>query len=116
MDAWATSGERGSAKRAERILNAMLNNYKQFGDPDAIPNVHTAYAVCTAYAFTKIESDPVEALEKAFRVFDWIQSQADMHAVAYTYTILLSVCLNSRPKEDGCRRYAHEERDLSSTG
>jgi hypothetical protein len=107
IDAWAKSGERGSAKRAEQILIAMQNSYKQSGDPDARPNVHTANAVCNACAFTKIESDRVEALEIAFRVFDWIQSQSDMHADAYTYTIILSVCSNLIPKEDRSSRFAH---------
>ena len=107
IDAWAKSGERGSAKRAEQILNAMQNNYKHSGDPDIKPNVHTANAVCNACAFTKIESDRVEALQIAFRVFEWVRTQTDLNADSYTYTILLSVCANLLPKEDRSNRYAH---------
>lgn len=107
IDAWAKSGERGSAKRAEQIFNAMHNNYKLTGDPDIKPNVHTANAVCNACAFTKVESDRVEAIQIAFRVFDWIRTQTDMCADAYTYTILLSVLANLLPKDDRNNRYAH---------
>ena len=107
IDAWAKSGEEGAAKRAEHILIAMENLYKKTGDPDVKPNVHTANAVCNACAFTKVDHDKKEALEIAFRVFDWINSQKDMQADAYTYTILLSVCANLLPREDRATRFAH---------
>ena len=60
-----------------------------------------------ACAFTKIDEDRPEALQIAFRVFDWLSSQKDMHPDAYTYTILLSVCANLLPREDTPTRYAH---------
>jgi hypothetical protein len=107
IDAWAKSGEEGAAKRAEHILISMENLYKKTGDPDVKPNVHTANAVCNACAFTKVDQDKAEALEIAFRVFDWINSQKDMQADAYTYTILLSVCSNLLPREDRATRFAH---------
>jgi len=46
IDAWAKSGEKGAAKRAEQILNAMISRYEVTGDQDVKPNVHTANAVC----------------------------------------------------------------------
>jgi hypothetical protein len=107
IDAWAKSGEKGAAKRAEQILNAMQSLYENTGDPDVKPNVHTANAVCNACAFTKIEQDKPEALEIAFRVFDWIKIQTEMQADAYTFTILLSVCANLLPREDRTARLAH---------
>jgi hypothetical protein len=107
IDAWAKSGEKGAAKRAEQILNGMQNLYEKTRDPDVKPNVHTANAVCNACAFTKIDQDRAEALEIAFRVFDWINTQKDMQADAYTYTILLSVCANLLPREDRATRFAH---------
>jgi hypothetical protein len=60
-----------------------------------------------ACAFTKIDEDRPEALRIAFRVFDWLSSQPDMFPDAYTYTIILSVCSNLLPREDGPTRYAH---------
>lgn len=60
-----------------------------------------------ACAFTKLPEDKAEALEIAFRVFDWLCSQPDLDADAYTYTILLSVCANLLPKDDKATRYAH---------
>jgi len=60
-----------------------------------------------ACAFTKVPEDKPEALEIAFRVFDWLCTQEDLNADAYTYTILLSVCANLLPKEDRATRYAH---------
>ena len=111
IDAWAKSGEKGAAKRAEQILGSMETLYKKTGDPDVKPNVHTANAVCNACAFTKLDQDRMEALEIAFRVFDWINSQDDMQADAYTYTILLSVCANLLPREDRATRF-NRARDL----
>ena len=107
IDAWAKSGEKGAAKRAEQILIAMQNLYQKTGDPDVKPNVHTANAVCNACAFTKLDQDRNEALDIAFRVFDWINTQNDMQADAYTYTILLSVCSNLLPREDRATRFGH---------
>lgn len=46
IDAWAKSGEKGAAKRAEQILNNMISAYETEGDPDIKPNVHSANAVC----------------------------------------------------------------------
>lgn len=46
IDAWAKSGEKGAAKRAEQILNNMISHYEAIGDSDVKPNVHTANAVC----------------------------------------------------------------------
>jgi hypothetical protein len=46
IDAWAKSGEKGAAKRAEQILNNMITAFEDEGDPDIKPNVHTANAVC----------------------------------------------------------------------
>lgn len=85
----------------------MQNLYEKTGDPDVRPNVHTANAVCNACAFTKIDQDRAEALEIAFQVFDWINTQKDMQADAYTYTILLSVCANLLPREDRPTRFAN---------
>ena len=62
-----------------------------------------------ACAFTKTEEDRMEALEIAFRVFDWLSSRSDMHPDAYTFTILLSVCSNLLPKEDEESRYTYAE-------
>ena len=114
IDAWAKSGEEGAAKRAEHILIAMDNLYKKTRDSDFKPNVHTANAVCNACAFTKVDQDKAEALEIAFRVFDWINSQKDMQADAYTYTILLSVCANLLPRDDRATRFAHARDFFSS--
>jgi hypothetical protein len=85
----------------------MYSSFQKTGDLDVKPNVHTANAVCNACAFTKIDQDRTEALEIAFRVFDWINDQNDIHADAYTYTILLSVCSNLIPREDRGTRFAH---------
>lgn len=107
IDAWAKSGEKGAARRAEQILNNMISHYEATGDNDVKPNVHTANAVCNACAFTKMDEDRQEAMEIAFRVFDWLSAQPDMSPDSYTYTILLSVCANLIPKEDGHTRYMH---------
>ena len=107
IDAWAKSGEEGAAKRAEHILISMDDLFKKTNDPDVKPNVHTANAVCNACAFTKVDHDKAEALEIAFRVFDWINAQKDMQADAYTFTILLSVCSNLLPRDDRATRFAH---------
>jgi PPR repeat family/Pentatricopeptide repeat domain len=107
IDAWAKSGETGAANRAEQILNNMISRYEAAGDPDVRPNVHTANAVCNACAFSKNEEDREEALQIAFRVFDWLASQSDMSPDSYTYTILLSVCSNLLSREDSSTRYIH---------
>lgn len=60
-----------------------------------------------ACAFTKVDEDRPEALQIAFRVFDWLAAQKDMEPDAYTYTILLSVCSNLLPREDTQARFAH---------
>jgi hypothetical protein len=54
-----------------------------------------------------VDEDRPDALQIAFRVFGWLSSQPDMNPDAYTYTILLSVCANLLPREDGPSRYAH---------
>jgi hypothetical protein len=54
--------------------------------------------VFQACAFSKHEEDKEEALQIAFRVFDWLLSQPDMHPDSYTYTSLLSVCANLLPR------------------
>lgn len=46
IDAYAKSGERGAARRAEQILNNMISRFDATRDPDIKPNVHTANAVC----------------------------------------------------------------------
>jgi hypothetical protein len=107
IDAWAKSGERGAARRAEQILNNMKSRYEAAGDPDVKPNVHTANAVCNACAFSKNEEDREEALQIAFRVFNWLANQSDMNPDSYTFTILLSVCANLIPREDGQTRYEY---------
>lgn len=107
IDAWAKSGEKGAARRAEQILNNMITHYEATGDSDVKPNVHTANAVCNACAFTKMDEDRAEAMQIAFRVFDWLSSQQDMAPDSYTFTILLSVCANLIPKEDSHTRYMH---------
>lgn len=106
IDAWAKSGEKGAAMRANQILNNMITRYEATGDVDAKPNVHTANAVCNACAFSKHDDDRVEALQIAFRVYDWLSSQDDMQPDSYTYTILLSVCANLIPRHDGLTRFA----------
>jgi hypothetical protein len=60
-----------------------------------------------ACAFSKNHEDRDEALQIAFRVFDWLANQPDMSPDSYTYTILLSVCANLLPREDGALRFAH---------
>jgi len=107
IDSWAKSGEKGAAQRANQILNNMITRYEATGDTDSKPNVHTANAVCNACAFSKHDDDRVEALQIAFRVFDWLSSQNDMTPDSYTFTILLSVCANLIPRHDGHTRYAH---------
>jgi PPR repeat family/PPR repeat len=107
IDALAKSGESGAARRAEQILNNMISRYEAAGDPDVKPNVHTANAVCNACAFSKDDEDREEALQIAFRVYDWLANQSEMSPDSYTYTILLSVCSNLLPREDTSSRYAH---------
>lgn len=107
IDAWAKSSERQAARRCEAILNGMIKRYEATGDEDSRPNVHTANAVCNACAFSKHEDDRKEALEIAFRVFDWLASQLDLQPDSYTYTILLSVCANLIPRHETATRYAH---------
>lgn len=107
VDAWAKSGEKGAARRAEQILNNMIASFEETRDHDSKPNVHTANAVCNACAFTKREEDRHDALQIAFRVYDWLESQPDMEPDAYTYTILLSVCSNLLPREDRVSRFSH---------
>lgn len=60
-----------------------------------------------ACAFSKKEEDRTEALQIAFRVFDWLSRQPDMEPDSYTYTILLSVCANLIPRDDSVTRFAH---------
>lgn len=60
-----------------------------------------------ACAFSKNEADRAEALQIAFRIYDWLSKQYDMQPDSYTYTILLSVCANLLPREDGPARFAH---------
>lgn len=62
-----------------------------------------------ACAFTKVEEDRPEALQIAFRVFDWLDNIPShlMEPDAYTYTIMLSVCSNLLPREDRVARYSH---------
>ena len=107
IDAWAKSGEKGAAMRANQILNNMITRYEATGDVDAKPNVHTANAVCNACAFSKHDDDRVQALQIAFRVFEWLSNQDDMKPDSYTFTILLSVCANLIPRHDGLTRFAH---------
>jgi len=107
IDAWAKSGEKGAARRAEQILNSMIASFEESGDYDSKPNVHTANAVCNACAFTRREEDRHDALQIAFRVYDWLADQPNMEPDAYTYTILLSVCSNLLPREDRPSRFSH---------
>ena len=107
IDAWAKSSERQAARRCESILNGMIKRYEATGDDDARPNVHTANAVCNACAFSKHEDDRGEALQIAFRVFEWLTTQTDLQPDSYTYTILLSVCANLIPRHETATRYAH---------
>ena len=60
-----------------------------------------------ACAFSKHDEDRDEALQIAFRVFDWLANQSEMNPDSYTFTILLSVCANLLPREDGATRFAH---------
>merc|ERR1711865_980301 len=107
IDAIAKSGEKGAARRAEQILNSMIAIFEEAGDFDSKPNVHTANAVCNACAFTKRDEDRSDALQIAFRVYDWLAAQPKMEPDAYTYTILLSVCSNLLPREDRSSRFSH---------
>ena len=107
IDAWAKSGEKGAAQRSYQILHSMITRFEATGDTDSKPNVHTANAVCNACAFSKHDEDRVEALQIAFRVFDWLSAQEDMKPDSYTYTILLSVCANLIPRQDALSRYTH---------
>jgi len=58
-----------------------------------------------ACAFTKHEADRAGALEMAFRVFEWLDSQKDIKPDAYTFTIMLSVCSNLIDKSDPGARF-----------
>eukprot|EP00529_Nitzschia_sp_RCC80_P006684 CAMPEP_0113488838 /NCGR_PEP_ID=MMETSP0014_2-20120614/26223_1 /TAXON_ID=2857 /ORGANISM="Nitzschia sp." /LENGTH=1510 /DNA_ID=CAMNT_0000382563 /DNA_START=209 /DNA_END=4741 /DNA_ORIENTATION=+ /assembly_acc=CAM_ASM_000159 len=109
IDAIAKSGEKHAARRAEHILNTMITSYEETKDLDIKPNVHTANAVCNACAFTKVIEDRSEALQIAFRVFDWLSSQKDMEPDSYTFTILLSVCANIIPINDPQARFSHSK-------
>jgi hypothetical protein len=60
-----------------------------------------------ACAFSKHEEDRNDALQTAFRVFEWLSSQRDMSPDSYTYTILLSVCANLLSREDASLRFEH---------
>jgi hypothetical protein len=68
---------------------------------------HTPFSLLQACAFTKVESDRPEALQIAFRVFDWLDRHPELQPDAYTYTILLSVCSNLIPRADTATRFAH---------
>jgi len=107
IDAWAKSGQKGSAFHAEQILNTMIDLYESTDDVHIKPNVHTANAVMNACAFTKNEQDWADGLEIAFRVFDWLSTQHDLSADAYTYTILLSACSNLLPREEEESRFLY---------
>ncbi|KAL7489538.1 hypothetical protein ACHAW6_015211 [Cyclotella cf. meneghiniana] len=107
IDAWAKSGEPGAARRAEQILENLKSLYESTGDPDIKPNVYTANAVMNACAFTKHEADRAEALDMAFRTFEWLDSQKDIKPDAYTFTIMLSVCANLIGKEDANLKFEH---------
>lgn len=62
-----------------------------------------------ACAFSKNDEDRKEALQIAFRVFDWLANQSEMEPDSYTFTILLSVCANLLPREDGNVRFLHAQ-------
>lgn len=68
---------------------------------------HVNFLRFQACAFSKHQEDREEALQIAFRVFDWLANQSEMSPDSYTYTILLSVCANLLPREDSVTRFAH---------
>jgi len=107
IDAWAKSSEPYAAKKAEQILIAMQAMYESTQDIAARPNAHTANAVMNACAFTRVNEDKPDALSIAFRVFEWVLRHEDVHPDAYTFTIMLSVCLNLLPRNDRVARYSH---------
>lgn len=107
IDAYAKSGEPYAAKKAEQILLTMQALFERTLDIEVRPNTHTANAVMNACAFTKNDSNKTEALDIAFRVFDWISNQTDIHPDAYTFTIMLSVCSNLLPRHDRATRFGH---------
>lgn len=41
----------------------------------------------------------------SFRTFMWLDEQPDVHADAYTFTIMLSVCSNLIPRDDHAIRF-----------
>jgi hypothetical protein len=65
------------------------------------------FVSCQACAFSKNEDDREEALQIAFRVFDWLANQSELDPDSYTFTILLSVCANLLPRDDGNTRFLH---------
>lgn len=46
-------------------------------------------------------------MQIAFRVYDWLFNHPELEPDSYTYTILLSVCANLIPRDDGATRFAH---------
>ena len=67
IDAWAKSGERRAAHRAENLLKKMRALHEA-GYGDIEPNAHTYNAVINACAFSKYEDDFPDAIRIAFSV------------------------------------------------
>jgi hypothetical protein len=72
-----------------------------------VPPCTQPLLVVQACAFSKNEEDRAEALQIAFRVYDWLSNHPELEPDSYTYTILLSVCANLLPRDDSATRFAH---------
>ena len=99
IEAWAKSGEKGSAQRAEEILDNMQSAYED-GDLSLKPDIRLFNAVLDAYAQSKQNSAPQQATRVLQKLYDLIaEGKTDIKPNKESYASLLRACASVGGKD-----------------
>lgn len=100
INAWAKSGERGSASRAQHLLSIMEQRYNM-GDHKIKPNTRSYTSVIDAWAKSGERGSALRAenlLNKMRMSFD--AGNTDVQPNAHTYNAVINACAFSKHDDD----------------
>jgi pentatricopeptide repeat protein len=101
IDAWAKSGAKGGAQRAQHIHDGMIEMYRQSGDPQIAPSSISYNAVMNAWGKCSDPSSPEMAEKVLEDMLEWDSDHVKTDAI--TFSTLMDTYARSN-RTDSARR------------
>jgi pentatricopeptide repeat protein len=107
MNAWAKSGAKGTAQRAHHIHDAMINIYKETGDPAIAPSNISYNTLLNAWGKSSDGNGLVMAEQVLQEMIQaWMAGNEDLKPDAITFTTIMSAY--SRSNDPNAAQRAEE--------